>query len=94
MEGGVHRNRRPNHWQESRDCHLTRPWSCPEKGVHLSVGHLERRRNLPFLIFNGLVQGLCKQLPESTMTVIIPVTQEREGLPAKVNQSRLFPSIN
>ena len=25
MEGGVHRKRGPNHWQESRDSHLTRP---------------------------------------------------------------------
>ena len=25
MEGGVHLDRKPNHWQESRDSHLTRP---------------------------------------------------------------------
>ena len=24
-EQGVHRNRRPNHWQQSRDSHLVRP---------------------------------------------------------------------
>ena len=25
MKGGAHRERGPNHWQESRDSHLTRP---------------------------------------------------------------------
>ena len=25
MEGGVHLDRKPNHWQESRDSHLVRP---------------------------------------------------------------------
>ena len=25
MEGGIHRNKGPNHWQENRDSHLTRP---------------------------------------------------------------------
>ena len=38
MKGGVHRNRGPNHWQESRDSHLTQPSSCPTHGVHLK-GH-------------------------------------------------------
>ncbi len=37
MEGGVHRERGPNHWQESRDSHLTQPQFCPNDGIHLTL---------------------------------------------------------
>ena len=33
----VHRKRGPNHWQESRDSHLTQPQFCPNYGVHLRL---------------------------------------------------------
>ena len=36
-EGGVHRQRDANHWQESRDHQLTPPWPCPNNAVHLTV---------------------------------------------------------
>ena len=35
-EGGVRRERGSNHWQESRDSHLTHPWFYPNNRVNLS----------------------------------------------------------
>ena len=79
MEGGVHRERVSNHWQESRGSHLTRPSFCPNNGIHLSS---ERRypfwstrtlcrctshRQLPG-VFNGLGDDFPGNVSENVAT--------------------------
>ena len=61
MGGGFHRERGPNHWQDSWDPHLIQPQLCPTNGVHLN--HLNKPEVLTFPVCQDKrLESLAKEL--------------------------------